>query len=272
MPPTEILGFAAGVAAGFLGALVGIGGGVLLVPLLNGLLGLAFSEARGVRLVGVLATASSAVTTTAGRRLINYRLAIFLLLFSVSGALLGTETLDLISDETAELIFGAAMAVIGAIMFMRRNIRNVLPAQTTDLGAFGGRIFDVDLNTDVAYRVRRVPLAAGVAFIAGLLASYIGIGGGVVIVPVLNAICRVPMRVAAATSVLMIGVTAVPGVVAHWSRGYLGDYYVTSATCIGVLIGFRIGLWMGPSAPVNVLKTGMGLLLAAISIQYLLFR
>ena len=272
MPPTEILATVTGIAAGFLGALVGIGGGVLLVPLLNGLLGLAFSEARGVSLVGVLATSSSAVTTPAGRKLINYRLAIFLLLFSVSGALFGAQTLDFISDGAAENMFGAAMALIGAIMFMRRNIRNVLPVTTPDLGAFGGRVFDLDLGVEVAYRVNRVPAAAAVAFLAGLLASYIGIGGGVVIVPVLNAICRVPMRVAAATSVLMIGVTAVPGVVAHWQRGYLGDYHLAGATCIGVLIGFRLGLWAAPYAPVNVLKTGMGLLLAAISIQYLLFK
>ena len=270
--PVEVLAFLAGIAAGFLGALVGIGGGVLLVPLLNGIMGLPFGVARGVSLVGVLATSSSAVTSPAGNRLVNHRLAIFLLLFSVSGALLGSSTLHLISDGASERIFGASMAAIAAIMLARRNTRNILPADTPALGPFGGRFHDDDTKQDVAYRLRRVPVAAVVSFVAGLLASYIGIGGGIVIVPTLNSLCGIPLRVAAATSVLMIGVTAVPGAVWHWTNGYLGDYSLVGATCIGVLIGFQVGLKLGPRSPVHLIKTGMAILLAVIAIQYLFFR
>ena len=270
--PVEVLSFLAGIAAGFLGALIGIGGGVLLVPLLNGLLGLPFSVARGVSLVGVLATSASGVTARSNRRLVNHRLAVFLLMFSVGGALIGKETLHLISDSISERIFGAAMAGIAVIMVLRRNTRNILPTDTPDLGRFGARFHDDDTGTEVAYRLRRPALAVVVSFVAGLLASYIGIGGGIVIVPALNSLCGIPLRVAAATSVMMIGVTAVPGVIWHWTNGFLADYQLAGATCIGALIGYQFGLRLGPKSPVRLIKTGTAVLLALIAIQYLLLR
>src|SRR6185436_106960 len=108
-----------------------------------------------------------------------------------------------------------------------------------------------------AYRVKRLPLATAVSFMAGVLASLIGVGGGVVIVPTLNTLCGVPMRVAAATSVLMIGLTAIPGTVASWGAGYLGDFHVAGTTCLGAMIGFQAGRRVSPQAPVKWLKTGM---------------
>ena len=272
MHSLEWLTLAAGVMAGFLGALLGIGGGVLLVPLLNGFLGLSFAEARGVSLIGVLGTSSSAVMVPPGRRFVNPRLAIFLLFFSVSGALIGAKYLSGFSERTYEVIFGVTMAAVAIIMLGRRNTRNILPAATEDLGTFGGRIHDDDTSCDVAYRVRRLPLTSGVAFLAGVLASLIGIGGGIVVVPTLNSLCGVPLRVAAATGVLMIGVTAVPGSVAAWATGSLGDYHVAGLACLGAVIGFQVGLRAGPYAAVKWLKTGMSVLLVLVAIQYLFLR
>ena len=243
---TEFLALIGGVAAGFLGALVGIGGGVLLVPLLHGLMGLPFREATGVSLVAVLATSSSAVMVPPGRRLLNVRLAIFLLLFSVMGSTIGAQALTLFSDKTYELIFGATAAAIAAIMFVRLNKRNVLPAGSVVPGVLGGHVYDDDSGTEVMYRVKRLPVAMAVSFVAGVLASLIGIGGGILIVPALNSLCGVPMRVAAATSVLMIGVTTVPGVAAHWSGGYLRDFHLSSMAALGVLAGFQFGLATSP--------------------------
>ena len=272
MHSLEALTLFAGVAAGFLGALMGIGGGVLLVPLLNGWLGLTFRQATAVSLAGVLATSSSAVMAPEGRGLLNARLAIFLLLFSVSGATLGAKAITFFSDDTYKVIFGLAAAATAAAMFIRRNQRNVLPPGTTDLGVLGGRIYDDDTGEEVAYRVKRLPVAAGVSFTAGVLASFIGVGGGIVIVPTLNSLCGVPMRVAAATSVLMIGVTSVPGVAEHWARGYFEDFHLAGMACLGVLVGFQIGLRVGPRAQVKWLKLGMAALLTLVAIQYLLLQ
>ena len=272
MHSLELLTLGAGVMAGFLGALLGIGGGVLLVPLLNGFLGLSFADARGASLIGVLGTSSSAVMAPPGRRFVNPRLAIFLLFFSVSGALIGAKYLSGFAERTYEVIFGATMGAVAIIMLLRRNTRNILPAETQDLGVFGGRIHDDDSDREVAYRVKRLPLATAVAFMAGVLASLIGIGGGIVIVPTLNSLCGVPMRVAAATGVLMIGVTAIPGCVAALATDSLGDYHIAGIACIGAVLGFQLGLRAGPYAAVKWLKTGMSVLLVLVAVQYLFLR
>jgi len=272
MHALELISLGGGLLAGFLGALIGIGGGVLLVPLLNGLIGMSFAEARGVSLIGVLGTSASSATLPAGRRLVNPRLATFLVFFSVTGATVGAKYLTGFSDRTYEVIFGLTMGIVGVLMLARRNTRNVLAPDTTDLGVFGGRFYDHDTESEVAYRVKRLPLASAVSFTAGVLASIIGIGGGIVIVPMLNSLCGVPMRVAAATSVLMIGVTAIPGSVAAWTSGHLGDYHVAGTACLGAVIGFQIGTRVGPYAAVKWLKLGMAALLVVVSIQYLFLR
>lgn len=272
MHSLELLTLAAGALAGFLGALVGIGGGVLLVPLLNGVLGMSFAEARGVSLVGVLGTSSSAATAPPGRRLVNPRLAVFLLFFSVSGALIGAKYQTVFQERTYELVFGISMAITAVLMLVRRNTRNILAPDTADLGVFGARIHDDETECLVAYRVKRLPVASAVAFAAGGLASLVGIGGGIVIVPTLNSLCGVPMRVAAATSVLMFGVTAIPGIVASWAHGSLGDYHFAAMACVGAMIGFQIGLQVGKYTAVKWLKIGMSVLLALVAIQYLFLR
>lgn len=271
MATTDLIAFFGGAVAGGLGALVGIGGGVLLVPLLHGFMGLPFREATAISLVGVLGTSSSAVMSPPGRRLLNPRLAVLLLLFSVTGAMVGADSFTRFSDRTYELIFGATAAVIAAMMLIRLNQRNIQPPHI-DPGVLGGRFMDDDTGQEVAYRVKRVPLALVVSFLAGVLASYIGIGGGILIVPVLNAACGVPLRAAAATSVLMIGVTAIPGVAAHWASGFLNDFRLPAIATLGVLIGFQGGLALSPRAPVGLLKLVMAVILTAVGIQYLFFQ
>ena len=272
MPSIDVLALLGGVVAGFLGALLGIGGGVFLVPLLNGLLGMSFYEARGISLVGVLGTSASAAMGAPSRRLLNPRLAIFLLLFSVMGASAGAIYSATFASRVYEVMFGASMGAVGLLMVLRRNVRNVLPPATQDLGVFGGRFHDDDAGREVAYRPKRLTIAMGVSFLAGALASLIGIGGGVVIVPTLNTLCGIPIRVAAATSVLMIGVTAVPGVVASWKNGFLGDYHLAALTCLGALVGFQVGLRTGPKFPVKWIKLIMATLLSVVAVQYLFLR
>jgi uncharacterized protein len=272
VPSSEVIALIGGACAGLLGAMVGIGGGVFLVPLLNSLLGLSFAEARGVSLIGVLGTSSSAAMAPTNRRVVNPRLAIFLLLFSVSGATLGARNLTLFSESTYQVLFGLSAAAVALLMLARRNIRNVLPATTADLGPFGGRMHDDDMSCEVAYRLKRAPVAAGISFVAGGLSSLIGVGGGIIIVPALNGLCGVPMRVAAATSVMMVGVTSIPGAVASWQQGFLGDLHIAGLTCLGTLAGFQVGLRLCPYVPVKWLKVGMAALLIAVAVQYLFFR
>jgi uncharacterized membrane protein YfcA len=105
------------------------------------------------------------------------------------------------SDRFRELTFGITAAAIAAMLFIRGGKRNVLPPGHVDIGVLGGRFHDFDSGADVEYRVKRLPIAMVVSHIAGMLASFIGIGGGILIVPALNSMCGVPVRAAAATSV-----------------------------------------------------------------------
>ncbi len=260
----------AGVAAGGLGALLGIGGGVILVPLLDKVLGLEFGQAAAISLVGVLATSTSVSASPAGRRLLNPRLALLLLMFSVTGAVVGAATVTLVPTRVLEAIFGGTAAIVAVVMLARLNVRNVRPDEGVEPGTLGGRFIDADTDGPVVYRVRRLPLAMAVSLSAGMLASYVGVGGGIVIVPALNSWCGVPIRVAAATSAFMIGVTAVPGVIGYWAHGVLGDFELASATAIGVVVGYQAGLWLSATAPVKSLKLLMAGMLAFVAWTYLL--
>jgi uncharacterized membrane protein YfcA len=259
----------AGVAAGGLGALLGLGGGVIVVPLLHLYLGVSFEEARAASLVGVLATSSAVAASSAGRRLLNPRLAIVLLVFSVGGATLGARVLGLLPPEVYPRIFGVTSAAIAVVMLARLNKRNVLDDPALETGVLGGRFRDSDTGREVSYRLRRLPLAAGGSVLAGVLATFVGVGGGILIVPVLNSWCGVPVRVAAATSAFMIGITAVPGTLAFWSRGYLGDFQLAAAASLGVLAGYRLGLRVTERAKVQWLKVLMAALLAFVAWEYL---
>ena len=266
-----VLMLLAGAAAGCLGSLLGIGGGVLIVPLLNAGLGLSFDQSAAVSLVGVLATAGSVGISSATRRRLNVRLAIVLLIFSVTGATFGAQLLDYFSDRAYKQIFGVTTGVIAVLMVTRFDRRNIT-SPSAEVNALGARFFDDDTAAMATYRVRRVPIGAAIAFVAGVLASLIGIGGGILIVPVLNALCGVPMRVAAATSAFMIGVTAVPGSIARFARGELGDFHLAAAVALGVFAGYQVGVLLSGRSQVGALKILMATVLGAVAGRYLVWN
>lgn len=267
MPDVVILLFA-GVLAGILGGLLGLGGGIVLVPLLNAGMGLSMREAAAVSLVGVLATSSSVAAWSKNRALLNTRMAAALLVFSVGGATLGARLLDQFSEATYQRIFGVTAALVAVVMVARLEKRNVLIAGGTS-GALSGRIYDPDSGRDVGYQLRRLPVAAGASALAGILASFVGLGGGILVVPVLNAWCGVPIRVAAATSAFMMGITALPGTIANWVGGYMGDFRLAGSCALGVLIGYRLGMYLTNHVGVRWLKILMAALLAGVAFEFL---
>ena len=265
-----VLTLMAGVAAGCMGALLGIGGGVLLMPLLNIGMGIPFRETAAISLMAVLAMSSAMSVSIRGRKLLNLRLAVFLLLFSVSGASVGAELIAVFPAAIFPRVFGVTAAFIAIVMLVRLDTRNVMSEPQRPMGVFDGRFYDEDSKQDVVYHVRRLPLAALGSFTAGLLASFVGIGGGILVVPSLNSWCGVPMRVAAATSVFMIGITTVTPALHHLAEGYLKNFDLAGATAIGVLIGFRAGRRLSGRARVRWIKLLMAGLLAIVAAEYLL--
>ncbi len=257
---------AAGIAAGSLGALLGIGGGVFLVPFLNVVMGLPFKVAAAISLVTVIATSSAVSAGTIGRNLINVRLGMLLEVASAAGGQVAGLTLSSLPDRVIFGAFAAFTAAIAVIMVGRSSRRNVLEANVNP-GILGGRFYDEDSSREVVYRVKRLHIGMIAAFVAGCVSGSFGIGGGVLKVPVLNAFCGVPMRAAAATSALMIGVTAVATVPLHYANGYIRPP-LAAAAVLGVLAGSRIGFWFGERARARWLKLLMAAVLAAVSMMY----
>ncbi|MGE3274462.1 MAG: sulfite exporter TauE/SafE family protein [Vicinamibacterales bacterium] len=254
----------AGAVAGALGALLGLGGGVFLVPFLVIGLHLPMRLAVGVSLTTVIATSSAVTAGTAGRQLINLKLGLLLEVATAAGGLLGGLTAQALAPRTLAWLFSAVTGGIALVTLARLHRRNILE-DTVDPGRWGGRFHDEDTGRTVTYRVRRLPVAMVGSFLAGNLSTLLGIGGGVIKVPMLNAWCGVPMRVAAATSAFMIGVTATSGAFVYYGQGAIVPS-LAAAAVLGVQIGSTAGLRFSGRSRVRELKLLMAVVLLVVAV------
>lgn len=267
-PATVGLVIGAGAVAGCLGALLGIGGGVFLVPFLQFVVGLPLNVASGVGLMTVIATSSVVSAGSAGRRLVNLRLGMLLQVAASASALAAAVLVVKIPDRTLYLLFAAVTAAIALLMLARLQRRNIILDASVDAGSFGGRFYDDESGSEVVYCTRRISVGMLVSMVAGFVSGSLGIGGGILQVPALNAWCGVPLRVAAATSAVMIGITAVSSAPVYYSRGLISPP-LAAAAVLGVLIGSRAGFWFGGRAKAKWLKLLMAAVLGFVSVTYL---
>ncbi len=258
-PLVALVLFLLGIVAGVLGALLGLGGGVFLVPFLVLVLRVPMHLAVGVSLTTVIATSSVVTAGRAGRSLINLRLGMLLEVATTAGGLTGGLVAALFAAATLQKLFGVVTGLSAVTMLTRLGRRNVILDPAVDPGRLGGRYYEQESGAVVSYRVRRIPLGLAVSFIAGSVSSLLGIGGGIIKVPALNAWCGVPLRAAAATSAFMIGVTATAGAVIYYGRGEVVPW-MAAAAVLGVLAGSRAGFLISARATARWLK----LLLAAV--------
>jgi uncharacterized membrane protein YfcA len=268
-----------GVAAGLFGSLLGLGGGILIVPLLTLAFGLPLITAVGVSLVCVIMTSGAAAGVYLERRVANLRLGMTLELFTAIGALVGGMVAFLIPERALEGLFAALLVYTALTMARRREPGRAgarpapQPAGPED-DARDEAIADEPEPAEPAAGPATVPTpstaidsvppsaAASTSFVAGLAgpdytvhrlgpgivgavaagvaSALLGIGGGLVKVPVMNVVMGVPLRVATATSNLMIGITASAGAIIYLIRGGL-DAYAAAPTAIGVFIGASVG-------------------------------
>ncbi len=254
---------AMGALAGTLGALLGLGGGVFLVPFLVLVLGLPMRLAVGISLTTVIATSSVVSAGRVGRQLINLRLGMLLEVATAAGGLTGGIVAWMMSQQTLQRLFGVVTAAAAIVMIRRLDRRNVILDPEADPGKLGGRYFEEESRGTVVYRVRRLPLALAVSLAAGSVSSLLGLGGGIIKVPALNAWCGVPMRAAAATSAFMIGVTATAGAVIYYGRGEIVPW-MAAATVLGVLAGSRVGLLIATRLDARWLKLSLAVVLAVV--------
>jgi uncharacterized protein len=257
--------FGAGGVAGALGVALGLGGGIFLVPFLTLVLGFPLKAAAAISLSTVIATSSAVSAQRAGNQLINLRFGMVLEVATTLGSLLGGITAQFVAESTLQRLFGVVALAVAAVMLGRINRRNVILDPTVDPGRLGGRFHEEESGGVVSYRVKRLPLALIASFIAGNVSSLLGIGGGIIKVPVLNAWCGMPLRAAAATSALMIGVTATGGAIIYYGRGDLQPLLAAPAV-LGVQLGSWGGARLAYATSVKWLKILMAALLVVVAV------
>jgi uncharacterized membrane protein YfcA len=252
MGGSELLVYAlCGTLTGMLGALLGLGGGVFLVPLLALGFDLPPRTAVAASLMAVIASSATATTLNMRRGLVNVSLAFTLLLATSTGGFLGGTIAQYISTRTLYAIFSSTLFVIAIIVTSRSRSRNVHKDAALKVGWLGGRV--VEEGQTLSYLMKRLPLAMVVALAAGAISGLLGVGGGVVLVPVLNAFCGIPIRVAAATSAFMVGPTAAVSAFLYVARGDM-DPFITAAIALGSLPGSAFGAWLSKHMPVRSIK------------------
>ena len=258
----------AGAIAGGLGSMLGLGGGVFLVPFLNAALGFPINVASGVGLMTVIATSSVVARGTNDSGIVNMRLGMVLQIAAAAGGYFGGTFARRISEHLLQVIFSSVTGVIAAIMLSRLERRNVILDGSVEPGRFGGRYYEAESGQEVVYRTRRLSAALAVSLIAGSISGLLGLGGGILQVPALNAWCGVPLRAAAATSAIMIGITAAASAPLYLVRGDVIPS-LAAAAVLGTFMGSRAGLWVGVRARAKWLKVLMACVLAFVSISYL---
>jgi hypothetical protein len=257
--------FASGIGAGCAGALLGIGGGVFFVPLLHVALGFPLRTAAAISLTTVIATSSSVSAGRSGEQLINLRLGMVLEVATVAGSLLGGLTAHLLSETALQRLFALVMIISAGAVLTRVNRRNVNLDTGVAAGLLGGRFHEHESGGVVTYDVKRLPVGLLASFVAGNVSSLLGIGGGVLKVPALNAWCGIPMRAAAATSAFMIGVTATGGAIIYFGRGDL-PVLAAAPAILGVQIGSWAGLTLTDRLPAKSLKALLAAVLLGVAV------
>lgn len=262
-----------GAGAGALGALVGIGGGVMVIPVLVLGFGIDVRVAIAASLVAVIATSSAAGSVYVGEGLTNMRLAMTLEVATTAGALVGGITAALIPQQALLMVFSVFLVVTSALLFMgTEEGERRLPAEGEEVagyeahGRLAGGFRSPRTGEMVEYRAQRLPMGLAVSFVAGNVSGLLGVGGGFLKVPAMRVGMRVPMRVAAATSNFMIGVTAAASLVIYIQRGFLYPL-VAAPIAVGVAAGALAGTHLSALVSGRALARLLAVLLAAVAVQ-----
>ena len=279
VPLTVVLGpmdvliiFLVSIIAGFVGALFGLGGGVLIIPFLTLVEGVPVPLAVGASIVSVVATSSASAATYVQDHLTNLRLGMFLEIGTVAGAITGAFVSVFLPASALFILFGIILLYATMVMIRARGVdfpANVRPDKTSRILALGSQYEDHSLNRVVKYEVTRTPLTVFIGYFAGIVSGLLGVGGGVINVPTMNLVSKVPVKVASATSNFMIGVTAAASASVYLLRGDVHPL-LAAPLIIGVAGGALLGTRVLKVTPPTRVKVAFGILLAAISLLMIL--
>ena len=255
---TSVVGVSS-LLAGFLGSLTGLGGGVVIVPLLVLGFGVDIRYAIGASLVSVIATSSGAAAAYVKEGFSNIRIGMFLEIATTVGALVGASLAARLPTSAIAIVFG--LVLVYSAYFSRHAHREAEGVATPDRLATRLRL-DGAFPSPAGlqpYHVQGVPTAFGLMFVAGSLSGLLGIGSGAVKVLAMDRAMRLPFKVSTTTSNFMIGVTAAASAGVYLNRGY-----VDPGLAMPVMLGVLVGSTLGAKVLVNARTAVLRLVFAAV--------
>lgn len=264
--------FIASIAAGTLGAILGLGGGVILVPFLTLAMGLDIHYAIGASLVSVIATSSGAAAAYVRSKVSNLRVGLYLSMATTVGAISGAYLAGVVSKQALYIIFGVVLGYSAIAMLKKRKSELPVGIKNDRLANYfklNGSYHDPALSRNVDYQVTGSVLGLVMMYIAGAVSGLLGIGSGILKVPAMDLVMRLPMKVSSATSNFMIGITAAASVGVYFLRGSINPF-IAAPVAIGVLLGAILGTHFLHRFTATSIRTVFIVVLVFVSAQMLL--
>jgi len=243
--------FLIAIFAGFFGALVGIGGGIVIVPALSVVFHLPIHTAIAASIVSVIATSIAGARSYVDQQITNVRLGMFLEISTTLGALVGAFIGVMVRGWILAEVFSLLIFYMAIVSFRTRETedkmietgvydRDISSDSVSRSLKLAGNYHDGALRTEVNYQATRTIEGSLISSLAGVGSGMLGIGGGVIKVAAMNSLMGVPMKVAVATSKFMIGVTAAISAVVYFIAGGI-NFYVVAPVALGTMLGATIG-------------------------------
>ncbi len=259
------------ISAGLLGSLIGLGGGVIIVPVLTLIYHVDIRLAIGASILSVIATSSGAAVTYVREKLTNLRAGMFLEIATTIGAITGAYLTTIIASRSLFVLFAIILAYSALTILRRRKDPEILLKSDDKLANYldlHGSYYDENEKRTVKYKVQNTKLGLGLMYVAGIVSALLGVGSGALKVPAMDAAMHMPMKASAATSDFMIGVTAAASAGAYFVRGEINPL-IAGPVVIGVLIGAIAGSRILNKISSNLIKFIFVAVLVVVAIEML---
>lgn len=257
------------IVAGFLGSILGLGGGIIIVPVLTLFYHVNIRYAVAASLISIVATSSGAAASYLKDSLTNLRLAVFLEVGTVTGAIFGFIISSSIRPQYLFLLFGLMLFFSGVMMLRRREESISLQNHPWADSLMLDGVYSESDGKQVPYKVQHVPLGLFVMFCAGVLSALLGIGSGILKVLAMDGAMKLPIKVSSATSNFMIGVTASASAGAYLLKGDIRPE-IASPVAIGIIIGSFCGAKAMKKMPARRIRQIFVVILSIVSMQMIL--
>ena len=263
--------FLISVAAGFLGSLLGLGGGMIVIPALTLLFHVDIHYAFGASIVSIIATSCGAAAAYVKEKITNIRIAMFLEVATTVGAITGATLLAVVRTPALFIIFGIVLLLSFVPVIRRRQeapIKGTLSKQNglSRRLKLEGKYYDEYLDREVPYEASKTPVAFGMMYIAGIISGLLGVGSGPFKVLSMDIAMRLPIKVSTTTSNFMIGVTAAASAGIYFARGYINPF-VAAPVALGVLVGATLGARWLPRAKNILIRRIFAIVLVIVAVQ-----